>query len=411
MIHILLAICFLVSASTSNRLPRISSSFHSFTQLQHLAIEPSTGIVYVGATNRLYQLDTELRSMLEVRTGPVLDDPRCTEAFGENLCNGGGAAKFEASSTNNVNKVLVVDVSNRQLVICGSVFQGICQTRALTNISVVHEHYMRGNTDYFIAANDPHSSTVAFSGPGPGNRDVLYVATTYTGTTSSGTVRQTIPTVSSRNLAGSNAFRFAYMDGLTGGTLVRLRREAIEKYPISYVAGFNVDGFSYFLSNQPETFSLENSGFLPIVSSNLVSKIVQVCQNDHNFYSYVEMPLRCRSANTDYSFVRLATVVQPGLALANRLRISTSDYILLATFSDSLDAVSAQSAVCLYRFVDIRVKFTENIRKCFTGNQRIVGSQFSNRLCVSPLVSESSAASCLKLIIIEMGILLLDLYV
>lgn len=395
MVYLLAAALIFVTATATSRLPHISSSFHSFTKLQHLAFEPTSGVLFVGATNRLYQLDSKLRSMFEVRTGPVLDDQRCTEAFGENLCSAGGAAKYEAASTDNINKVLVIDAENRQLVMCGSVFQGICQTRMLSNISSVRDHYAQGNTDYFIAANDPHASTVAFSGPGPESRHVLYVATSYTGTVSLGTVRQTVPAVSSRDLVGSNAFRIAYMDGLTGGTLVRLRREAVEKYPIAYVAGFSVAGFSYFVSVQPETFQLENSGFPPVISSTKASKIIQVCQNDHSFYSYVEIPLRCRSAaNSNYKFVTSATVTKPASSLADRLHITTDDYVLLAVFSDTAETGrSSRSALCLYRFVDVRAKFTENIQKCFTGGQRYVGSQFSNRLCV-PLAVNISSTYC-----------------
>jgi len=72
------------------------------------------------------------------------------------------------------------------------------------------------------------------------------------------------------------AFRFAHVDGLTGGTMVRLRSEAIERYRVDYVAGFWTAGFSYFLTNQRETFELTNSGLLPTVSGHLTSRIVQV---------------------------------------------------------------------------------------------------------------------------------------
>lgn len=376
-------------------------SFHFHEHLQHLEVDFASDSVFVGATNRLYHLDHHLQLLQEARTGPLLDNVRCTEAFGENPCSGGGAARFEAIPTNNINKVLVVDRSNHQLITCGSAHQGICQTRSLTNITAMKEHYSHGNTDYFIAANNPEYSTVAFVGPGPGGRDVLYVAATYTGVVST-SVRQTVPAVSSRNLLGPNAFRFAFMDGLTGGTFVRLRREAVEKYLISYVAGFSIGGYSYFVTTQPETFSMENSGSLPRVSSRFASKIVQVCQGDRTFYSYVEMPLECRADGNKYSRVSSATIVQPGSDLAKRLHLRVADHILLATFVKSLQDYeddeddadeedvesSSYSALCLFRLVDVRQKFTQNIQKCFSGHQKHVGSQFSARLCVS-LVSFS----------------------
>ena len=70
-------------------------------------------------------------------------------------------------------------------------------------------------------------------------------------------------------------FRLAHVDGLTGGTMVRLRSEAIERYRVDYVAGFWSAGFSYFLTNQRDKFDLVNAGLLPTVSGELTSRIIQ----------------------------------------------------------------------------------------------------------------------------------------
>jgi len=69
-----------------------------------------------------------------------------------------------------------------------------------------------------------------------------------------------------------------HVDGLTGGgTLVRLRSEAIERYRVDYVAGFAADGFSYFVTNQHDAFTLStSSGLLPTVSGARTSHILQV---------------------------------------------------------------------------------------------------------------------------------------
>ena len=273
--------------------------------------------------------------------------------------------------------------------------QGVCETRELDNISVkTSPEYGRGNTDYFVAANSalPSMTTVAFVGAGPSPRhsSVLYVGTTYTGTTPT-SVRQTVPAVSSRSLnAGPGLLRFTHVDGLTGGTLVRLRSEAIEKLPLTYVAGFSASGFAHFLTVQPERFALENFGAPPTVSSKFSSRLVRVCQRDRGFYSYVEMPIRC-TGDVGYNLVRAATVVQPSADLAARLLLTSKESgdeqkVVVAVFSRSLgdgDTPSSESAVCLYRLVDVQRKFVDNVRQCFSGQQTRVGSQFGNRMCVS----------------------------
>jgi len=49
------------------------------TNLTRLAVDPLTGTVYVGAVNRLYQLDSNLTLVVDVSTGPVQDDKNCMD--------------------------------------------------------------------------------------------------------------------------------------------------------------------------------------------------------------------------------------------------------------------------------------------------------------------------------------------
>ena len=64
--------------------------------------------------------------------------------------------------------------------------------------------------------------------------------------------------------------------------MVRLRSEAIERYRVNYVTGFWTAGFSYFLTNQRDSFELINAGLLPTVSGDLTSRIIQVRLTEFN---------------------------------------------------------------------------------------------------------------------------------
>ena len=369
--------------------------------VNHLVVDYETGDVYAGAVNRIIHLDSELNLMEEVFTGPLLDDPRCIRSFGQASCSDGGPNLYTAVPTNNINKVLVIDPIGRKIITCGSVFQGICQSRQLSNLSASIEPDVRGNTDYFVAANDPIASTVAVVGLGPNDQNVLYVAATYTGTQLAN-VRQAVPAVSSRSLVpgGPNMFRFTYDDGLTGGTVIRLRREAIEKYAVNYVTAFTVGGFVYFLTNQPESFTLESSGSFPFISKRYVSKIIQVCNKDQKFHSYVEIPIVCKTATDEYDLVQSATVVKVRDADSNEYDA------IVATFSKSQksdpSSPGMQSAICVFRLLDVRKSFTENIQNCFSSNQKYVGQQFGNRICTSSVrvgysyIPYNWIACCLK---------------
>lgn len=342
--------------------------------LNHLAVDRRTGQLYVAAVNRIFHLNKNLEILESVSTGPRLDNTLCTMDFGEALCSDGGTVSYTSIPTDNTNKVLAIDYDNNQIVICGSVFQGTCQTRSLDNLSAVYEPQVHGRSDYFVAANGANRSTVAFIGRGPNDESVLYVGSTYTGG-----LRQSVPAVSSRVVAGPSAFRFTYFDGLTGGTAIHLRREAAEKYLVTYVGGFVAGDFAYFLTVQPEQFSLESSGTPPRISENYVSKIVQVCRSDRKFYSYAEIPLLCGSKDDDYNILLSASFID------DEDKSSGGRRILVAAFAKSANKNSASrakdSAVCLYCLPDVRDAFTRNVRRCFAAEQTLVGAQFSGRLC------------------------------
>jgi len=393
-----------------------NSSGPSLT-MNHLAVDLKTGSVYIGAVNSLVRLDTDLRPVNEVSTGPRLDDPRCTEAFGETTCSGGGQQRYNTSLTDNHNKVLVVDGLHGRLITCGSIFQGICQTWSLQNLSDIVQPESRGNTDYFIAANHPHRSTVSFAGPSSNvGQDAMYVATTYSGTTAA--VRHAVPAISSRHISGPNLFRFTYVDGLTaGGTLIHLRRESIEKYLVTYVAGFHAAGFVYFFSTQPDWFKMENSGAMqPLVSEKRSSKLAQICAGDRSFNSYVEIPLRCGDGGAGTTSIDYRLIQSAAISRSDSLpRTGTPERdtgcppekeggvgdVLVATFvtdqstegsSDHGGSKTAQSAVCMYDLVRVRQTVAQNVQRCSTSAQKYVGQQFGNRICVT-LVSKSDEVS------------------
>lgn len=109
--------------------------FRSETQLHRMTVDPISGSLYVGATNRLYRFDRindtihltpgeAVRPADTVSLGPRFDHPLCTEAFGDRACSGGGTtSRFEPAPTDNVVKVLAIDPVDRKLITCGSIFQ------------------------------------------------------------------------------------------------------------------------------------------------------------------------------------------------------------------------------------------------------------------------------------------------
>jgi plexin A len=242
-----------------------------------------------------------------------------------------------------------------------NLFLGICSVRNLKNIS---EELMEVREP--VVANNSTATTVVFIAPGPPNpptTHVLYVGVTYTGNSP---YRSEVPAVSSRSLARHEMFQIAKME-VTTGTRISVNSLSRDRYPIHYVYGFSSEGFSYFLTTQMRE-STNNSPY--------ISKLVRVCQDDRDYYSYTEVPLECVAENgTRYNLIQAAYVDKPGSDLAAELGIRAQDDVLFAVFAQSDPAEGGEmsnrpaprSALCVYSLKSIRRKFMHNIQKCFSG--------------------------------------------
>jgi len=265
-------------------------------------------------------------------------------------------------------QILVVDnINYSQLVTCGTVFQGTCQSRSLSNISLYETTVLPGVNDGFVASTDPTHPAVAIVAPGPSSSTRLYVGTDEVLSEYVYIFRKYTCGVTSRYLSGDKIFQIPRDDG-DHGTFAHLSEAAATSphFLVNYVAGFSLEGFSYFLTTQPAFYPADNS-------SQLVSKLSQVCQEDLLFDSYVEMQIVCGTNTKNYNLVQAATLLQPGTDLASTLGLNDTEHLLVAAFYGEPD-----SALCVYRLSDIRRRFTENIQACYDSPlySQPVGRQF-----------------------------------
>ncbi len=188
-------LCLLVAFALLTRLSRAGTSEaplayvvktytvnerHSSSEivLNHMTVDDTNGVVFIGAINRLYQLSMDLEKIAEVETGPRLDSPKCS-------VTGDCPVEVLPELTDNVNKLLLIDRSRRQLIVCGSLFQGRCEIRSAKNIS--DSNVLRVVKEG-VVANNRTASTVGFIAPGPKSDSsvnvkpqVLYIGVTFIG--------------------------------------------------------------------------------------------------------------------------------------------------------------------------------------------------------------------------------------
>lgn len=246
--------------------PRKLDIFCSEVELNHLVVDETSGVVYVGAVNMLFQLSQDLLLQQQAVTGPALDNKKCTPPIEASQCH-------EAVPTDNANQLLLLDLPGKRLVECGSLFKGICALRALSNISVRLFYEDGSGEKSFVASNDESVATVGLvSSTGPDGERVLFVGKG-NGPHDNGII------VSTRLLdraEGREAFE-AYSDHTT------FKAGYLSTNTQQFVAAFEDGPYVFFVFNQQDKHPARNRTLL-----------ARMCRDDASYYSYVEMDLQCR---------------------------------------------------------------------------------------------------------------------
>uniref|UniRef100_A0A673AGX9 Sema domain-containing protein n=1 Tax=Sphaeramia orbicularis TaxID=375764 RepID=A0A673AGX9_9TELE len=320
------------------------------TSLTHLTVHRRTGEVFVGAVNRVLKLSANLTELRSHMTGPVEDNAKCYPPPSVRAC----AHRLESSD--NVNKLLLVDYTGNRLVACGSIWQGVCQFLRLE--------------DLFKLGEPHHRKEHYLSGPVKGGSR-LFIGAAIDGKS------EYFPTLSSRKLVPDeesvNMFSLVYQDEFVSSQ-IKIPSDTLSLYPafdIYYVYGFSSRTYVYFLTLQLDTqlTQMDAGG-----EKFFTSKIVRMCSNDTEFYSYVEFPLGCTKDGVEYRLVQAAYKQKPGRRLAQALGLSEDDDVLFVVFSQGQKNRSnppRETVLCLFTLHDINLAMRERIRSCYRGEGRL----------------------------------------
>ncbi|KAG8436014.1 hypothetical protein GDO86_007202 [Hymenochirus boettgeri] len=317
------------------------------TIFNHLTLDVNTGTLYLGATNFLYQLTEDLAVEMVVKTGPVWDSKECLPPVALDCP--------QAQNTTNHNKLLLVVPSHKELIVCGSVFQGICEKRRLGSVSTVLFRPERPVDTQYVAANDPDVTTVGLVALSKDGSPLLFVGRGYTSKGAGG-----IPPITTRNLevGGPSDMEshsvFSYEDTAKLAVVGRL-----SEYNHHFIKSFTHRSSVYFLFYRRD---------LKSQSREYKTYISRICPDDSHYYSYVELPLSCRTKDKSYNLLQAAYVTQPGERLA-KLFSNTQGDVLFAAFSQWQAAsgkVGEESGLCLFS-MDLIDHFINKTRDtCYT---------------------------------------------
>uniref|UniRef100_A0AAQ5YQI9 Plexin-B1 n=1 Tax=Amphiprion ocellaris TaxID=80972 RepID=A0AAQ5YQI9_AMPOC len=323
---LVLLLILTVATAHGRSYPRFS---RNDTEFQHLVLhpDPSVGTVYVGARNHLFQLDGSdgLRLEQEETTGPVSDSKDCLPPVNELNCP-------QAKRTSNHNKLLLVDPTALELITCGNVHQGTCQKRSLASIKKVLFSTERPVDTQYVAANDPLVSTVGLVvGLRGGERTVMYVGRGYTASH---------PPISTRHLSSEPIFSYEE----TAKLAVAGR---LSEYDHHFVTAFTRRSYVYFLFYRRDIKS---------VSREYRTYAARVCMEDTSYYSYVEIPLVCRS-------------VGQGAGLQGEDLLGVFSSRISSTNNSPVDA----SALCVFPLDELDRHIDSTRDLCYTQDGRVEG--------------------------------------
>lgn len=344
-----------------------SKSFRTFSgtewSLTHLVVHNNTGEVYLGAVNRIFKLSSNLTLLRTHVTGPVDDNEKCYPPPSVQSCPHG------LVTTNNVNKLLLVDYSKHWLIACGSASQGICQFLRLVDLFKLGEPHHR--KEHYLSSVNESGTMSGVIIEVPNGQNKLFVGTPIDGKS------EYFPTLSSRKLMSheenADMFGFVYQDEFVSSQL-KIPSDTLSKFPtfdIYYVYSFSSEQFVYYLTLQLDTqlTSPDSTG-----EQFFTSKIVRLCVDDPKFYSYVEFPIGCIKDGVEYRLIQDAYLSKPGKRLAKELGISEREDILFTVFSQGQKnrvKPPKESVLCLFTLKKIKDKIKERIQSCYRGEGKL----------------------------------------
>uniref|UniRef100_A0A8C5H4A1 Sema domain-containing protein n=1 Tax=Gouania willdenowi TaxID=441366 RepID=A0A8C5H4A1_GOUWI len=360
---VLLGLWLLAESASSNG-PTFTS-FHPERRdwvFNHLTVHQTTGSLYIGAVNRVYKLSGNLTLLVSHDTGPEDDNKACYPPLIVQPCS------EPLVSTNNVNKLLLVDYSQNRLLACGSLYQGVCKLLRLDDLFILVEPSHK--KEHYLSSVNQTGTMYGIIVPSQGQDGTLFIGTAVDGK------QDYFPTISSRKLPRdpeSSAMLDYELHTDFVSSLIKIPSDTlalVSHFDIYYVYGFASGSFVYFLTVQPET--PENSMSSSGSSSDLfyTSRIVRLCKDDRKFHSYVSLPVGCVKNGIEYRLLQAAYLGKPGRVLAMSLNITAQDDVLFTIFSKGQKQFHRppdDSALCVFTIKDINARIKERLQSCYQG--------------------------------------------
>uniref|UniRef100_A0A8C2A018 Plexin A2 n=1 Tax=Cyprinus carpio TaxID=7962 RepID=A0A8C2A018_CYPCA len=139
----------------------------------HMTVHKTTGALYIGAVNRVYKLSGNLTLLVSHGTGPEDDNKACYPPLIVQPCT------EPLVSTNNINKLLLIDYSQNRLLACGSLYQGVCKLLRLDDLFILVEPSHK--KEHYLSSVNQTGTMYGVIVPSQGKDGTLFIGTAVDG--------------------------------------------------------------------------------------------------------------------------------------------------------------------------------------------------------------------------------------
>ena len=308
------------------------------SQLYTYAVDEKQRNIFVEGKEKLFKLTYDLTLQETIHYGQIFSNHSC--GFEE--------SKIEYDVLRNKNKLLLIDYANDILLSCGTLNFGLCYRHFLSNLSnyVVVNGYSAAASHIASCRN----SSVGVVGPGPDGRNVFYFART---------LDNDLPynlqqSVSSKIWNGEQN-GFELVANVSGKVFqvssISVFEAYFHSYKVNYIYGFSYNGFTYFLTVQPQSTSTKREEM----------RLARVCQNDTAYYSYAELSLQCKRSKY-LPYAAQLTKVAKDFNAAYDLHHTKDNYVLFVLTASKYQP--SKFKLCFYDMQVIEQSFYSGIEAC-----------------------------------------------
>ncbi|XP_072026023.1 plexin-B-like [Amphiura filiformis] len=338
---------------------KASFSISPSSEFTHFVTHKETGIVYIGASDALYQLGEDFVRQERADTAAQCED-------GVQICP-------------NYNKILLIDYAHDRLITCGSEKQGTCQTRDLSNVNTVLYESNRP----VVASGKLSTEAIIAPGPTNGGVDALYVSATFEKAR-----RNDVSALSRRELNVTSELLFAIE---RDGNLWVNSYGGFVDLAFNYAEVFNLKEFTYFATSQILDIRAEER-------DSHVSKVNRICHNTISLEnSYADILIECSSGGNYYNLIQAAYVGPAGPSLATSLGLNAGDDVFYGVFAEnegvplSSSIPSSKSALCVFKLQYIEEAFLDAVFGCLTLGDAFRAGYFQGSQCVEFSITREQA--------------------